>query len=99
MGGSMDIALALAVIAIPLWLNVKATFLIARDAVSERRQKVAQLLLVWFIPAAGAVVVLAVHRPVEPASRLYRKPADPGDDFAHSGRAIKRIREVLDGDD
>src|SRR5688572_692427 len=93
------LALALAAIAIPLWLNVKATRLVVRDVLSGRRQKVAQLLLVWLVPVVGAVVVLAVHRSPEPPSRQYREPVDPGDDFALSGRSVKKIREVLDADD
>ena len=95
----MEFALALAAIAVPLWLNLKATGLVARDVLSERGQKVAQLLLVWLVPLVGAVVVLAVHRSAEPSSRQYRKPPDPGDDFAFSGRTVKNTREVLDGDD
>jgi hypothetical protein len=95
----MELALALVAIAIPLWLNIKATRLVARDVLSERRQKVAQLLLVWLVPLVGAVVVLAVHRRAEPPSRQYRESRDPGDDFAFSGRTIKNTREVLDGDD
>lgn len=95
----MEVALALAAIAIPLWLSIKATRLVVRDLLSERRQKVAQLLLVWLVPLIGAVVVLAVHRQAEPPSRQYREPVDPGDDFALSGRPVKNLREVLDGDD
>jgi len=95
----MEVALVLAVIAIPLWLNIRATRLVVRDALSERSQKVAQLLLVWLVPLVGAVVVLAVHRRAEPPSRQYREPVDPGDDFALSGRTIKNIREAVDGDD
>lgn len=95
----MEVAFALVAIAIPLWLNVRATRLVVHDALSEQGQKVAQLLFVWLVPVVGAVVVLAVHRPTEPPSRRYREPPDPGDDFALSGRPVKNLREVLDGDD
>jgi hypothetical protein len=37
-------AFALVVLALPLWLNVKATRLVLRDAFSRREQRVAQLL-------------------------------------------------------
>lgn len=95
----MQLALALLAIAIPLWLNIKASRLVAHDGLSERGQKIAQLLIVWLVPVFGAVVVLAVHRTAEPSSRHYRESPDPGDDFALSGRTIKNTREVLDGDD
>jgi hypothetical protein len=95
----MEVALALAALVIPLWLNVKATQLVSRDVLSERRQKVAQLLFVWLVPLIGAVVVLAIHRPAEPPSRQYRKPVDPSDDYAFSGRTIRNTKDVLDGDD
>jgi hypothetical protein len=95
----MEVALSLVVLSIPLWLNIKATRLVLRDALSERNQKVAQLLFVWLVPLIGALVVLAVHRRAEPPSRKYREPADAGDDFAFSGSALKNTREVLDGSD
>lgn len=95
----MEIAFALIAIAIPLWLNVRATRLVFRDDLSEQRQKVAQLLFVWLVPVVGAVVVLGVHRAAEPPSGRYREPLDPGDDFAFSARSVKKLREVLDGDD
>jgi hypothetical protein len=95
----MEVAFALVALTIPLWLNVRATRLVVRDVFSEQRQKVAQLFFVWLVPVIGAVVVLAVHRPAEEPSRRYREPPDPGDDFALSGRSVKNLREVLDGDD
>jgi hypothetical protein len=95
----MEIALVLATLAIPLWLNVKATRLLAGDALSTPGQKIAQLLLVWLVPLIGALVVLAVHRRQEPPSRQYQVQPDPGDDFAASGRAVKKLREAIDEDD
>ena len=95
----MEIVLVLAVVAVPLWLNVRATRRIVCDALSERTKKAAQLLLVWLVPLLGAVLVLAVHRPAEAASRKYRRRPDPGDDFGVSGRASKAVKEVLEQDD
>lgn len=94
----MEIALALAILAVPLWFNFRATQMVARDALSAPGQKIAQLLLVWLVPVIGALVVLAVHRRPEPPSRQYREPPDPGDDFAASGRAAKKLREAVDDD-
>ncbi len=94
----MEIALALAVIAVPLWLNVKATRAVLLDEFLQRGQRLVQLLLVWLVPLIGAGIVLAVHRSAETPSRRYREPADPGDDFAYTGRALKNTREALDGD-
>lgn len=94
----MDIALVLLVAAIPLWLNVKATAAVVRDALSERPQKAAQLLFVWLVPLIGAIVVLGVHRPREAPTRQYREGLDPGDDFALSGRGTKGRSDDADGD-
>lgn len=95
----MAIALVLAAVLIPLLMNAWATYLVVHDLLSDRRQKIAQLLLVWLIPMAGAAIVLAVHRRAEPASRRYREAPDAGDDFVVSGQVVKGIKEVLDGDD
>ena len=95
----MELLLVLAVVSIPLWLNVLATRAVVRDTLSERKQRVAQLLLVWLIPLGGALVVLGVHRSAEPPSRRYRQEPEPGDDYGMSGHAQKSLREVLDGDD
>lgn len=94
----MDAALLIAVIAIPLWLNAKATFLVCRDPLSEQPQKIAQLLFVWLVPLLGAIVVLGVHRRHEKSSGTYPAEKDPGDDFAVSGRSLRTIAEVIDGD-
>ena len=96
---NVETLLIAAVLAIPLWLNVLATRAVARDTLAERKQRVAQLLLVWLIPLVGALVVLGVHRAAEPPSRKYRQEPDPGDDFALSGRSQKGVREVVNGDD
>jgi hypothetical protein len=95
----MAIGLVLAAVIGLLLLNVRATWLIVQDVLCDRRQKLVQLLLVWFAPIIGAITVLAVHRRAEPPSRQYREAADPGDDFAYSGRMTRSIKEVLDGDD
>jgi hypothetical protein len=95
----MEIGLVVAAVLIPLLLNARATQLIVQDVLCDRRQKVAQLLLIWFVPIIGALIVLAVHRRAEPPSRQYREAADAGDDFAYSGRMTKSIKEVMDGDD
>ena len=95
----MEIGLVLAAVLIPLLLNARATQLIVQDVLCDRQQKKAQLLLVWFAPLIGALIVLAVHRRAEPPSRQYRAATDAGDDFAHSGRMPRSIKEVLDGDD
>lgn len=91
--------LVLISIAIPLWLNVRATRLIVRDRLAENRQKVTQLLIVWLLPLLGAIIVLGVHRPEESPSRQYRATPDPGDDFGFSNRTPGRSREGADPDE
>jgi hypothetical protein len=94
----MDIALLIAIVAVPLWLNVKATLLVWRDSFCEKPQKVAQLLFVWFVPLVGAIVVWGVHRRDEKPSGTYPAEKDPGDDFAVSRSPLRTITEVADGD-
>jgi hypothetical protein len=94
----MDLFILLLVLAVLLSLNVWATRLVVRDQLSERVQKVFQLLLVWLLPVIGAVIVLGVHRKQEKSPLGYREPPDPGD-MGASGRGVGKIREVLDGDD
>jgi hypothetical protein len=94
----MEIALVLAAVLIPLLLNARATQLIVRDGLSDRQQKIIQLLLVWLIPIIGAVIVLAVHRRAEPSSRRYWKEPELDGEFP-PGQMTRGIKEVLDGDD
>jgi hypothetical protein len=94
----MEIALVLAAVLIPLLLNARATQLIVRDDLSERKQKVTQLLVVWLIPIIGAIIVLAVHRRADPPSRKYWKEPELDGEFP-PGQMTRGIKEVLDGDD
>ena len=95
MQGSFIVVVAICAV---LALNVRASVVIARDALSERSQKVWQLALVWMLPIVGAILTLAIHRPSEKPSRRYRRAPDPGDDFAQSGRSQKALSDALDGD-
>lgn len=94
----MDIALLVAAIAIPHWLNVKATLLVSRDAYSERSRKIAQLLFVWLVPLIGAFLVLSVHRREERSPGTFPADKDPGHDFALSSGALRKTTEIVDGD-
>ena len=73
--------LALAGLVAVLWLNIRATLAIRRDDLSDQKQSVVQVALVWLLPVVGAVIVLAVHRPTEKASRKYRDPPPPQPDI------------------
>jgi hypothetical protein len=94
----MHAVFAVFAVIVPLLLNVLATRAVVRDGLSERSQKIFQLGLVWLLPLAGALLVLAVHRSPEAASRKYREPPEPGDDMGLSGRGAKNLSEALDGD-
>ncbi|WP_348944075.1 hypothetical protein ABHF33_11380 [Chitinibacter sp. FCG-7] len=94
----MEIVLLLVVVTVPIWLNVKATLLVFRDAFSEKTQKITQLIFVWFLPLVGAIVVLAIHRQEEKSSGTYPSEKDPGEDFGLSGSSIKNITKIIDGD-
>ena len=94
----METLLALAALAIPLWLNVKATLAVRRDPLSDSSQKISQLLLVWLVPLIGAVVVLAVNRPKEKHSGRYPSENDLLDGHLPEGAAMRRVGEAIDGD-
>ncbi len=94
----MDMAIAVLAIVFVLVLNGCASRAVWRDELSNRAQKSGQLVLVWLVPVAGAILVLGVLRRDEPASRKYRDPLDAGDDFAMSGRAVKRLSDAIDSD-
>jgi len=94
----MEIALTIAAVAIPLWLNVWATRMILQDALSERPQKIAQLLMVWLLPLLGAIVALAIHRKEEKAPGVYPAEKDLNNDFPPSSGPLRSMREVFDDD-
>jgi len=92
----MTISFLLVILLVILVLDLAATRAILKADDAEPAQRYAQLALVWLVPAVGAVVVLAVHRPAE--RRRSRGPADVGDDYGTSGQNVRRINEALDGD-
>ena len=69
--------LALIGLATVLWLNIKATKAVWRDELSDQNQRRMQLALAWLLPVIGAVIVLAVNRPVKKASRKNRDAPEP----------------------
>ena len=77
----IDLVFVLALVVIVFWMNIKATLLVVRDSLSDARQRLLQLLMVWLLPILGAVIVFSVHRPTEKHSGNYREPADAGGDF------------------
>jgi len=88
----------LPVLAIVLWLNIKATLAVRRDAYSLKLQKFLQLLIVWIVPILGSIIVLAIHRPDEKHPGKYREEIAPPDEYISLGRTAKSISEVIDGD-
>jgi hypothetical protein len=93
-----ELLLACALVAIVLWMDVKATMHILRDSISEPSQRLMQLLIVWLLPILGAIIVFAVHRPVEKHSGKYRELPNPGDDFGFP-RCDRGGRSNNGGDD
>lgn len=83
----MELALVVLLLLPLIAANWVATRLVLRDEVISRKQRIAQVFLVWLLPIIGAVLVFAVHRRTEAPSRKYREAPDPGDDFGLSGRA------------
>jgi len=92
----MEIAFVVALATMLVVANAIATKKVMRDAFAERSQRVAQLLTIWLVPVAGAIIVFAIHRRSEEPSRQYRKPPDPGDDFGPAGRSAGSPLAQLD---
>ena len=92
----MELVLTLAVLSIPIGLNIWAMWLVVNDSLTEGKQKAGQLAVVWILPVIGAIITLAVHQKSEPPPRRYRELPEPGDDFARSGMAVKTLRQAID---
>jgi hypothetical protein len=96
---SVEFIFVLILAAIVLWMDGKATLLVIRDSLSDPRQRLIQLLMVWLLPILGAIIVFSVHRPAEKHPGHYKELPDPGDDFGFSrldGR--RRSNEGADDD-
>lgn len=75
------------------------TYRIVHDHLSTPSQRVAQTILVWLVPALGAMIVLHMQRQnPEVSTGKYREPPDPGDDFGMSGRSVHNFKEVAESD-
>jgi len=83
---------------ITLWLNFKASLLIRDDALSEARQRILQLLLVWLIPLFGAFIVIGVHRPYKKPSGRYPDEQPLPDDFMGRSVGSQRMDEIINDD-
>jgi TRAP-type C4-dicarboxylate transport system permease small subunit len=79
-GVSMAPLAVVCLVAILLALNAWATYLILRDPVAFSAEKLGRLLLAWFLPLAGALLVIHLMRDeLDSPTGRYREEADPGD--------------------
>ncbi len=62
--------------ALILVLNSMATRSILRDDLSERNQRLSQLLLTWLVPILGALLVITLHGKPAKHSGHYPIPRD-----------------------
>lgn len=90
-----DWLLLVLMICIIAFLNIFATRAALRDDLSERGQRIAQVLMVWLLPILGALLVLAVHRKPETPSGRYRPSEHDADQFG-AGRLRHPIVDALD---
>jgi len=81
-----------------LWLNFKASLLIWSNTVAEKKQRVLQLLLIWFAPLLGALIVIGVYRPHEQSSGRYNDEQPPPDDFMGQTIGSQRGGEIFNDD-
>jgi hypothetical protein len=69
-----------------------------QDGLSSSSQRIAQVALIWLVPAVGALVVLNLQRREgEKGPGRYRDPPNPGDDFGHP-RLVTRNASQSDED-
>lgn len=62
----MKTVFLLALILMPLTLNIKASWLVFQDHFETPNRRVAQVLLVWLLPLVGALLVLGIRRHDQP---------------------------------
>jgi len=92
----MEMTLAISAVLILVAANAFATRRVVRDEFAERSHRVAQVLAIWLLPVLGAILVFAIHRRPEEASRQYRAIPDAGDDFGASGRSVRSTQSHPD---
>ncbi len=81
-----------------LWLNFKASLSIWNDTLSDKKQRVLQLLLVWLAPLLGALIVIGVHRSHEKPSGRYHDEQMPPDDYMGRTIGSQRMGEIINDD-
>ena len=96
----LEIALTVGLIAFLFMLDCWATLKVARDQYAERRQRIAQLLLVWLVPLIGALCIIGVHRRGDKPSGQYQRGDDTYGVFEGTGvgRSISTVADVVDDD-
>ena len=69
---------ALLLIALLAVANIYVTLRVVRDTVSETRQKAVQVLVIWLVPALGAIVtwLLISHEPKQAELGYSEVPPD-----------------------
>jgi len=73
------------------------TYRIVHDHLSTSGQRVAQTILVWLLPALGAMMVLHMQRQnPEPSTGRYREPPEPGDDYGMTARSVRNCNEDVE---
>jgi hypothetical protein len=68
------VAVALLAFSLVVALNLVATVRLMRSEVYSAKQKAVQVVLIWFIPLVGAMVVLGVLNP--PREPQRNRPSD-----------------------
>ncbi len=79
-------------------LNGWVTRRALQDSLSSASQRIAQIALIWLVPAVGALIVLNLQRRNgENGPGRYREPPDLGDDLGHA-RHVGRSSSQSDDD-
>jgi len=79
MGSVVGIALLFLIAGSNIW----ATHRVLNDVLSERKQKLFQLLIVWLVPFMGAMLVYVITRQNLPrGSGIYQRENAEIDDYA-----------------
>ncbi|WP_144391793.1 hypothetical protein [Pleionea sediminis] len=71
----MDILVIYMILATLVLFNVWASARLIKSEHAERAQKVYQLIFIWLIPAAGAVICIYLHKP-DASTKPLKGPND-----------------------
>jgi hypothetical protein len=77
--GLIEMAIIIVVLGLAVFLDVVATWMVLRSVVLSRFQKVAQTVLIWIVPFAGAIAVISILTDPKDRERRQSRRVSSGD--------------------